>query len=172
MVSGSGRKMATSRKLDVLGCLTSSKSFSRTSVVMDALHQYIKELTSEVLQYIKELTSEVEMLNKQYSNLMKKCQVPTEVEVERIEEGFLVRVSSKKGRDLLVTVLEAFEEMGLNVLQARVSCNHSFWMEAIAEAENERLDMDVQAVKQAVLKALENQGKEVPMATSKKSGGL
>lgn len=91
-----------------------------------------------------------------------------EVEVERIEEGFLVRVSCKKGRDLLVTVIKAFEEMGLNVLQATVSCNHSFWMEAIGEAENERLDMDVQAVKQAVLKALENQGKEVPIATSKK----
>lgn len=64
----------------------------------------------------------------------------------------LVKVTSKKGRDVLVTVLESFEEMGLNVLQARVSCTPWFCMEAIAETKDNALD--VQNVTQVILKAI------------------
>ncbi|XP_058095529.1 uncharacterized protein LOC131240970 [Magnolia sinica] len=146
MVSRSQRKLALRRKLRVLRSLTSSKSLRRKSVIMDAL------------DYIKELKLKVEMLNNAYKNLVNQIQVPTEVKVERSEKGFVVRVLCSKGRDLLVRILEAFDQMGLNVLQARVSCNNSsFCMEAIGEEEEvERERLDVRVVKQALLKALES----------------
>lgn len=80
-----------------------------------------------------------------------------QVKVEKINgKVFLVRVSCKKGQNILVSVLEAFEEMGLNVLQAKVSCNYGFGMEAIVEAEDQALN--VRAVTEAVLKAIEKAG--------------
>lgn len=86
------------------------------------------------------------------------------MKVEKIEEGFHVRVKCEKAKDTLVSVLEVFEEMGLNVVQARVSCNNNFSMEAIAAvADGESKDqMDVRVVTQAILRATEiNQnGKE------------
>lgn len=43
--------------------------------------------------------------------------------------------------------------MGLNVVQARVSCNYGFGMEAIVEAEDKALD--VRTMTEAVLKAID-----------------
>lgn len=126
----------------MLRSLTNSKSMRRTAIITDAL------------QYIKQLILKVETLNKEYdSQSNSQLQVSTEVKVEKIEKGFLVHVSCEKGRDSLVTILETLEEMGLNVLQARVSCNKSFWMEAIGEDESQSLD--VRLVKLAILNALE-----------------
>lgn len=54
-----------------------------------------------------------------------------QVVVESLETGFLVNIYSHKNcPGLLVSVLEAFDELGLNVMEARVSCADSFRLEA------------------------------------------
>ncbi|OVA06929.1 hypothetical protein BVC80_8433g3 [Macleaya cordata] len=77
-----------------------------------------------------------------------------QVKVEKINNnGFLVRVNCEKVRDLLVPILEGFEEKGLNVLHVRVCCNQStFCMEAITETQNTTLD--VRDVTQSVFETL------------------
>ncbi|XP_055827669.1 uncharacterized protein LOC129895908 isoform X2 [Solanum dulcamara] len=69
----------------------------------------------------------------------------SEVKVEKlIGTRFLVKVTCKKGKDVLVSILEVFEEMKLSVVQARVTSRYFFGMEAIVEAENEaNLDVKV-----------------------------
>lgn len=56
--------------------------------------------------------------------------------VETLEKGFLINVLSEKNcPGLLVSVLEAFEELGLEVLDARVSCSDNFRLEAVSEVK-------------------------------------
>lgn len=77
--------------------------------------------------------------------------------MEKNEEGgFVIRVTCEKEGDTLVSVLEAFEEMGLEVVKARVSCTNLFTMEATAVAAQNQ-DLDVRDVTQAILKATEKQ---------------
>lgn len=75
--------------------------------------------------------------------------------MEKIEEGFHVRVTCEKAEDTLISILEAFDEMGLNILQAKVSCNSYFSMEAIAAhvAQNQEYKLDVTDVTRAIIKA-------------------
>lgn len=55
-----------------------------------------------------------------------------QVTVETLERGFLVNVfSGKNCPGLLVSILEAFELLGLDVLNARVSCSDVFQLEAV-----------------------------------------
>lgn len=54
-----------------------------------------------------------------------------QVTVEAVEKGIQVNLYSEKScPGLLVFVLKVFEEMSLNVLEARVSCTGSFHLEA------------------------------------------
>ena len=56
-----------------------------------------------------------------------------QVTVETLEKGFLINVySAKSSQRLLVSVLEAFEELNLTVVQARASCTDNFQLEAIS----------------------------------------
>ncbi|KAB2601335.1 hypothetical protein D8674_002340 [Pyrus ussuriensis x Pyrus communis] len=162
IVSGMRKRAALRRKLQILRSLTKTKSVKRSSIIMDALfHIYMLKLKLEAVQreYLHLMA-----IKTGYIRLIKHLQVPKEVKVEKIKEGFLVRVKCEKAKDTLVSVLEAFEEMGLNVVQGRVSCNNYFSMEAIAAvADGESKDqMDVRVVTQAILRATEiNQnGKE------------
>lgn len=51
--------------------------------------------------------------------------------VETLENGFLINVFlSKTNPALLVSILEAFEELGLSVMEASASCADSFCLEA------------------------------------------
>lgn len=60
--------------------------------------------------------------------------VPLQVKVETLEGGFVINVFSEKNcPGLLVSVLEAFEELGLEVLDARVSCSHNFRLQAVSD---------------------------------------
>ncbi|KAG9448203.1 hypothetical protein H6P81_014331 [Aristolochia fimbriata] len=127
------RGVALRRNFHVLRSITTLKSMRRNSVIKDALN------------YIKELKLKIEAMNEE-------CQNPKEVMVERIDLGFLVRVSCAKGQEALVKILGAFEEVGLNVLQATVSCNDSLFMEAIVEAADG--DLEASALKRALLEAL------------------
>lgn len=52
--------------------------------------------------------------------------------METLERGFLINVFSEKNcPGLLVSILEAFEELGLEVLDARVSCSDIFQLQAV-----------------------------------------
>ncbi|KAK0579840.1 hypothetical protein LWI29_032309 [Acer saccharum] len=79
-----------------------------------------------------------------------------EVKVEKIGETFLVKVICKKGdQNKLVSILEVFDEMGVNVVQASVSCNYYFSMEAIVAPQNPAEAMDVRQVIQLISKAID-----------------
>lgn len=55
-----------------------------------------------------------------------------QVVVESLETGFLVNIYSHKScPGLLVSILEVFDELGLHVMEARVSCEDSFRLEAL-----------------------------------------
>lgn len=52
--------------------------------------------------------------------------------METLEKGFMIKVMSGKNEaGLLVCVLEAFDDLGLEVVEARVSCMDSFSLHAI-----------------------------------------
>ena len=72
-----------------------------------------------------------------------------------------MRVRCEKRDDTLVSVLQVFEEMGLHVLQARVSCcdDKSFSMEAlittVAQNHNNQAELSARDVEEAITKAIE-----------------
>ncbi|XP_042492784.1 uncharacterized protein LOC122072262 [Macadamia integrifolia] len=141
MASRIQRRVALRRKFKLLRSLTHSKSVRKSSIILDAL------------DYISQLKIKLEALNVEYANLIHHpIQVPTVVKVEKIEKGFLVRVKCEKGRDLLVSTIEALELTGLIVVHAKVSCNQSFCMEAIAEAQDQT--QDTWDVNEAVFNAI------------------
>lgn len=75
------------------------------------------------------------------------------VKVEKVGEGtFAAKVTCGEGGDKLVAILEAFEEKGINVEQARVSCNEGFSMEAIVVAEDH--GVDTRNVAETLLRAI------------------
>lgn len=52
--------------------------------------------------------------------------------VKTLEKGFLINVLLEKNSPgMLVSILEAFEDLGLDVLDARVSCEDTFQLEAV-----------------------------------------
>lgn len=63
-----------------------------------------------------------------------------EVNVESLEKGFRINVYSEKNcPGLLVSILEAFEELGLNVLDASVSCADNFHLQAVGGEVRNRI---------------------------------
>lgn len=58
--------------------------------------------------------------------------------MQTLEKGFLINVLLEKNSPgMLVSILEAFEELGLDVLDARVSCEDTFQLEAVGEEVRE-----------------------------------
>ncbi|KAG1338988.1 putative Transcription factor SCREAM2 [Cocos nucifera] len=97
---------------------------SKTSIIIDAS------------KYIEELKQKVERLNQEIAcarNIIAVEENPMPmVTVETLKKGFLIDVfSEKRCPGLLVSILEAFEELGLNVLEARASCTDTFRLEAV-----------------------------------------
>ncbi|XP_047329704.1 uncharacterized protein LOC124933025 [Impatiens glandulifera] len=140
--------------LQLLGSITNSTTTgNKTSIVMGAA-KYIKDLKHKV-----ETLSEGIMNSTGCTSTTNYHQNPYPmVTVNTLEKGFLVRVCSEEScQGLLVSVLEAFEDIGLNVLQARASCTNNFQLEVIGvgNEENEEI-MDAQMVKWAVSKAINN----------------
>ncbi|KAK6267225.1 hypothetical protein QUC31_018062 [Theobroma cacao] len=149
MVSREHKRAALHEKLQLLRSITNSHALNKTSIIVDAS------------KYIEELKQKVERLNEdiaaaQTSNHQNP--LPVQVTVETLEKGFLINVFSEKScPGLLVSILEAFEELGLNVLEARVSCTDSFRLQAVGgENEEQSETIDAQVVKQAVLQAIKN----------------
>ncbi|XP_022847729.1 uncharacterized protein LOC111370285 [Olea europaea var. sylvestris] len=138
MSSKTQRRVALRRKLHILKTLTNSKSVKKSSIIMDAF------------LYIYKLKLQVEAIQREYQYLINHIQ---EVKVEKDGTRYVVRVTCKKGQDLLVSIIEAFEEMNLNVLEARVTTKHFFGMEAIAEAKGQ--DIDSRILTQTILNVIQ-----------------
>ncbi|KAB5560718.1 hypothetical protein DKX38_005675 [Salix brachista] len=154
MVARLRRRTATGKRLHILRTLTCSKSVQRKSITMDAL-LYIHKLKLK-LEAIKREVASLVARKREYLSVMKQLQLPKkEVKVEKAEKGVLVRVRCEKGGDKLVSILEVFEEMGLIVLNARVSSNMYFAMEAVVVAEEEQHALHVKSIAEAVIKAIE-----------------
>ncbi|XP_012483905.1 uncharacterized protein LOC105798400 isoform X2 [Gossypium raimondii] len=148
MVSREHKRAALHEKLQLLRSITNSHAVNKTTIIVDAS------------KYIEELKQKVERLNQgisaaQTSNDQNPLPMVT---VETLEKGFLINVFSEKScPGLLVSLLEAFEELGLNILEARVSCTDSFRLQAVGgENEEQSESIDAQVVKQAVLQAIKN----------------
>ncbi|KAL4396014.1 hypothetical protein AHAS_Ahas01G0049500 [Arachis hypogaea] len=88
----------------------------KTLVLLDA---------SEYIKFLKQ------RLEEEWKQLVAAATMPM-LKVEVQEEKFMIKVVSERScKGLLVFILEAFEELGLDVLQARVSCAQNFSLEAI-----------------------------------------
>ncbi|KAL0450937.1 UNVERIFIED_CONTAM: hypothetical protein Slati_1650100 [Sesamum latifolium] len=147
MGSKDGNKASLYQKLQHLRSATNSTAVNRASIVVDAS------------RYIQELKERVEKLNQDIATLQTSTQqnsLPAQVKVETLEKGFLINVFSERNcPGLLVSILEAFEDLGLEVLDARVSCSDAFRLEAVSDQNEGQSDsIDAQVVKQAVLQAI------------------
>ncbi|XP_047307079.1 transcription factor SCREAM2-like [Impatiens glandulifera] len=130
-------------KIQHLRSVTHSTSVNKTSIIVDAS------------KYIEELKDKVERLEESSSH-GHEYSLPIEVSVETLKRGFLINVYSDRNcPGLLVSVLEAFDELGLDVLDAKVSCSDNFHLEVVGgENEEQKFGVDAQGVKQAVLEAI------------------
>nr|GLL45888.1 uncharacterized protein LOC109192567 [Ipomoea trifida] len=115
------------KKLHILQSLTNSKSVGSSSIIMDAF------------MYIHRLKIQLEELTREYFHLLNIIQVL----YSSPYLSFALRC--KKIEDLLVSILEAFEEMDISVVEARVSCNYFFAMEAIVEADEDQQGLIAEA---------------------------
>ncbi|KAK8644166.1 hypothetical protein V6N13_123481 [Hibiscus sabdariffa] len=148
MVSREDKRAALHEKLQLLRSITNSPAVNKTTIIVDAS------------KYIAELKQKVERLNRdisaaQSSNHQNPLPMVT---VETLDKGFLINVFSDNScPGLLVSLLEAFEELGLNILEARVSCTNSFRLQAVGGEDDEQNEsIDAQVVKRAVLQAIKN----------------
>ncbi|KAG5550728.1 hypothetical protein RHGRI_015620 [Rhododendron griersonianum] len=146
MSSRERKKEALYKKLKQLRSVTHSTAVNKTSIIVDAS------------KYIEELKEKVEQLNQAIApspSSSDQNSLPM-VSVETLEKGFLINVFSQKDcPGLLVTILEAFEELGLDVLDASVSCSDNFRLEAVGgENQGQEDSIDAQVVKQGVLEAI------------------
>ncbi|PON83226.1 Myc-type, basic helix-loop-helix (bHLH) domain containing protein [Trema orientale] len=157
MVSREHKRSAAAlhEKLHLLRSITNSHALNKTSIILDA-SKYIEDLK----QKVQRLNQDIANAQSTSSNHDQNALPPVQVTVETLEKGFLVNVLSEKScPGLLVSVLEAFEDLGLNVLEARVSCADSFRLQAFGgenDEEGESSIMDAQAVKQAVMLSIKN----------------
>ncbi|KAJ4978141.1 hypothetical protein NE237_008921 [Protea cynaroides] len=147
MISREHKRAALYEKLQQLRSVTNSDALNKTSIIVDAS------------KYIEELKQKVERLNQDISTAQNSSDpnpLPV-VTVETVENGFLINVFSEKNcPGMLVSILEAFEELGLNVLEARVSCTDNFHLEAVGGENEGQVSIDAQVVKQTVLQAIKN----------------
>ncbi|XP_020962905.1 uncharacterized protein LOC107608946 isoform X2 [Arachis ipaensis] len=113
-------------KLQLLRSITNSHAVNKTSIIIDA-SKYIEELKEKVERLNQEIATAETSNHHHHHN----PNLPM-VTVETLEKGFMINViSARSCQGLLVSILEAFEEMGLTVLEARVSCTDTFRFQAV-----------------------------------------
>ncbi|XP_010517470.1 PREDICTED: transcription factor SCREAM2 [Camelina sativa] len=147
MVSREQKRGSLQEKFQLLRSITNSHAENDTSIIMDA-SKYIQTLKQKVERFNEGPTAE------QSSSEPTDPTTPM-VTVETLEKGFMINILSGKNQPgMLVSVLEAFEDIGLNVLEARVTCTDSFSLHAMGVENEEGENMDAEAVKQAVTDAM------------------
>ncbi|KAJ6331465.1 hypothetical protein OIU76_009944 [Salix suchowensis] len=139
----SSKKKKNAALYEKLRAATNSNAMNKTSIIVDAS------------KYIGELKKKVDRLNQEIGPSSAPQNSLPAVTVQTLEKGFLINVFSEKNcPGLLVSILEAFDELGLDVLDARASCEDNFQLEAIGGDQNQ--GHDAQVVKHAVLQAILN----------------
>ncbi|OIW19248.1 hypothetical protein TanjilG_20373 [Lupinus angustifolius] len=145
------KRISTRRKLHILRTLSNSNSAKRTSIAKSTV-LYIYKL-KVALETVKREYENLLATRREYLKLLNHVQEKENVKVEKVMAGtFVVRVTCDEGGDKLVSILEAFDEMCLNVEQAKVCCENGFSLEAIAVAEDKTLDP--RDVTESLLKAI------------------
>ncbi|XP_058767995.1 uncharacterized protein LOC131641713 isoform X1 [Vicia villosa] len=152
MVSKAHKRTAMYRRnLQLLRSITYSTSQEKTSLILEAT-EYIRDL--------KQKLEELNLLAVATAQKFVDYDPMPKVKVEAKEEGFVIKVHSERScKGLLVFILEAFEELGLEVLQARVSCVDYFRLEAVGNkqeiGEDTRL-LNARLIEQEVSQAIRN----------------
>ncbi|CAL0325011.1 unnamed protein product [Lupinus luteus] len=157
------KKISMRRKLHILRALANSNSAKRTTIEKSTI-LYIYKL-KVALETVKKDYENLLAIRSKYLNILNHVQENKNVKVKKINTGtFVVSVTCEKRGDKLVAILEAFDEMSLNVEQAKVSCENGFSLEAIVVSKDQTLD--VRNVTEALLKAI---GKESDQKDSAKA---
>ncbi|KAE8715029.1 Detected protein of unknown function [Hibiscus syriacus] len=150
------RRTASRRKLQLKRTLNNSKSVKRSSIIFNVLLHFHK-----VRAKLEEIQREYQgfmAIRNEYFTLLDHMQIPKEdVKVEKKGEGFVVKVRCKIGGDKLVSIMDALEEVGVNVVQVRVCSNHFFGMEATV-VDHHQQTTDIKDITQAVQKVIQKQG--------------
>uniref|UniRef100_A0A803RC71 Plant bHLH transcription factor ACT-like domain-containing protein n=2 Tax=Cannabis sativa TaxID=3483 RepID=A0A803RC71_CANSA len=156
MVSREHKRSAATlhEKLQLLRSITNSHALNKTSIIVDA-SKYIEDLKEKVQRLNQDMENNAQITS---SSDHDDFNALPQVSVKTLDKGFMINVLSEKScPGLLVAVLEAFEDMGLNVLEARVSCADSFHLQAVGGENVEgESSMDAEAVKQAVMMSIKN----------------
>ncbi|KAK4718249.1 hypothetical protein R3W88_016587 [Solanum pinnatisectum] len=138
-------------KLQLLRSITKSHALSESSIIVDA-SKYIQELKHKV----ERLNQDITTTTTPQTNSNSKTSSWPQIEVETLEKGFLVNVYSERScPGLLVSMLQVLEDLGLNVLEARVSCTDTFRLQAFG-GEDEEAMINAQVVTEAVFEAIKN----------------
>ncbi|XP_054817548.1 uncharacterized protein LOC129317207 isoform X2 [Prosopis cineraria] len=149
---GGDKRTAMHRNLQVPRSIINSHQQKRKASSSVILHDSV---------YLQSLRQTLEELNRAIAASQKLIDydpVPMLI-VEAREEGFMIKVLSQRSCEgLLVFVLEAIEELGLDVLQARVSCVDSFCLEAVIgiQDDKETGHLNAQLIEQAVSQAIQS----------------
>lgn len=161
------RRRMLDENLSVLRSITHSNATRKSCIISDAF-KYIEELKQRVHELNRDLVAEVdarqrELLGSQPHGIGRASSVPIlpTVTVVGKECGLEIHVSCKKMPGLLIAILEAVEALGLNVLQARVSCKDYFLFDALSGKDKQGKIADPHTVKGALLQVLDkiNPGK-------------
>ncbi|XP_006654271.1 uncharacterized protein LOC102713630 isoform X2 [Oryza brachyantha] len=150
MVSREQKRASMHEKLQILRALTHSHAVNKMSIISDA-STYIKDLKQKIAALNKELACAA-----QNANVCEESSSSSPmVRVQVVEKGFLINVLMDQicPAGLLASILEAFDELGLTVLEARASCSSSFRLQAVGAEEADGV-MDAHAVELAVIQAI------------------
>ncbi|XP_066340705.1 basic helix-loop-helix protein 004-like [Miscanthus floridulus] len=168
-MSGKEKKAALEEKLQLLRSVTKSNAANKTSILVDA-SKYIKELKDKVEEAAAASWSQADTDSS--SAFGSGSAMPATVSVSSVEldsnscssrRGFRINVSTERSRPgLLVSVLEALEDLGLDVLDADISCadDTAFRFQALGgsgqqgkQQQQQGGSVDEQMVQKAVLQA-------------------
>ncbi|KAK8564744.1 hypothetical protein V6N12_058327 [Hibiscus sabdariffa] len=116
----------------MLRSITNCYAHSKTSILLD------------VTKYLDDLKQKVERINQDIAMAQNSTCYNgylVQLKVAAQDKGFLIKVfNARCCGGLLVFVLKAFEELGLEVFQARVSCSENFLLEAVGiKGENNQI---------------------------------
>ncbi|KAG2622651.1 transcription factor SCREAM2-like isoform X2 [Panicum virgatum] len=156
----SGKK----KKLQLLRSVTKSDAANKTSILVDA-SKYIKELKDKVEEATA--ASAPDSSSSGSGSAVAATVSVSSVDLDNISNssssrrGFRINVSMERSRPgLLVSVLEALEDLGIDVLDADVSFGEdtAFRLEALGSGDGQQQaasgSVDAQKVRQAVLQAI------------------
>ncbi|RCV36872.1 hypothetical protein SETIT_8G016100v2 [Setaria italica] len=156
-MSGKEKKAALEEKLQLLRSVTKSNAENKTSILVDA-SKYIKELKDKVEEASAADSSSSTTASSAMAATVSVSSVELDSNSSSCRRGFIINVSMERSRPgLLVSVLEAFEELGLDVLDADVSCadDTAFRLQALGSGQSQQgKSVDEQMVRQAVLQAI------------------